>query len=317
MILFQKHEFVFIADVRMMYRQILIHPDQRDLQIMVWKESPDQPTKAYQMNTITYGTTSAPYLAARTLNQLADDENDTFPDVSFIVQFDCYMDDILTVSNSLENTKELQTQLVQLLGRRGFADASTAAYGAAIYLQYPSSESKSTYMLYSKSCVAPINPVTIPRLELCAALLLSQMTQRVIKALNLTISAVVLYSDSTIVLAWMKKPPQEFKTFVYHRVTAIQELAKDFVWRHVQSEENMADFISRGVTPDSLQSENLWWNGPSFLRNGIENLELSMPDTIKDNDFICEFKQSEKYALLTNSGCDSDFNDLSQIVIII
>ncbi|GBO34381.1 hypothetical protein AVEN_174602-1 [Araneus ventricosus] len=454
MIRFRKHEFVFTADVRMMYRQILIHPDQRDLQRIVWKEGPDQPTKAYQLNTITYGTTSAPYLATRTLNQLAIDEKDTFPDASIIVQSDCYMDDILTGSNSLENTKELQTQLVQLLGRggmtlhkwcsnnesllnsiqnsgdyqfnnptemkpvktlgvlwkpnsdcfsfkvsisqqhsytkrsilsdisriydplgligpvvskakifmqrlwllkvgwdeplpedvtrawiafvsllpcieqleiprhfpsdntviiHGFADASTAAYGAAIYVQCPSSESKSTYLLCSKSRVAPIKPVTIPRLELCAALLLSQLTQRVIKALNLTISAVLLYSDSTIVLAWMKKPPQELKTFVCHRVTAIQELSKDFHWRHVLSEENPADFISRGVTPDSLQFKNLWWNGPSFLRNGIEIQELSESDPITDNDFICELKQSEKCSLLTNSECDSVFSQLISI----
>ncbi|GBM12575.1 hypothetical protein AVEN_78349-1 [Araneus ventricosus] len=454
MIRFRKHEFVFTADVRMMYRQILIHPDQRDLQRIVWKEGPDQPTKDYQLNTITYGTTSAPYLATRTLNQLAIDEKDTFPDASIIVQSDCYMDDILTGSNSLENTKELQTQLVQLLGRggmtlhkwcsnnesllnsiqnsgdyqfnnpaemkpvktlgvlwkpnsdcfsfkvtisqqhsytkrsilsdisriydplgligpvvskakifmqrlwllkvgwdeplpedvtrawiafvsllpcieqleiprhfpsdntviiHGFADASTAAYGAAIYVQCPSSESKSTYLLCSKSHVAPIKPVTIPRLELCAALLLSQLTQRVIKALNLTISAVLLYSDSTIVLAWMKKPPQELKTFVCHRVTAIQELTKDFHWRHVPSEENPADFISRGVTPDSLQLKNLWWNGPSFLRNGIEIKELSESDPITDNDFICELKQSEKCSLLTNSECDSVFSQLISI----
>ncbi|GBN61638.1 hypothetical protein AVEN_12390-1 [Araneus ventricosus] len=64
----RKHEFVFTADIRMMCRQILIHPDQRDLQRIVWKESPDQPTKAYQLKTITFGTTSAYYLSTRTLN---------------------------------------------------------------------------------------------------------------------------------------------------------------------------------------------------------------------------------------------------------
>ncbi|GBN71991.1 hypothetical protein AVEN_259445-1 [Araneus ventricosus] len=119
MIRFRKHEFVITADVRMMYRQILIHPDERDLQRIMWKEGPDQPSKAYQLNTITYSTTSAPYLATRTLNQLVVDEKDTFLDASIIVQSDCYMDDILTVSNPFENTKELQTQLVQLLGRGG------------------------------------------------------------------------------------------------------------------------------------------------------------------------------------------------------
>ncbi|GBN89823.1 hypothetical protein AVEN_198221-1 [Araneus ventricosus] len=119
MLRFRKHEFVFTADICMMYRQILIHPDQRVLKRIVWKEGPDQPSKTYQLNTITYGTTSAPYLATRTLYQLEGDEKDTFPDASIIVHSDCYMDDILTGSISSENIKELQTQLVQLLGRGG------------------------------------------------------------------------------------------------------------------------------------------------------------------------------------------------------
>ncbi|GBN14377.1 hypothetical protein AVEN_247457-1 [Araneus ventricosus] len=96
-----------------MDRQILIHPDQREFQRIVWEESPDQPTEAYQLNTITYVTTSAPYLDTGTWNQLAGDKKNTFPHASIIVQSDCYMDDILTGLNFLENTKELQTQLVQ------------------------------------------------------------------------------------------------------------------------------------------------------------------------------------------------------------
>ncbi|GBN17462.1 hypothetical protein AVEN_143814-1 [Araneus ventricosus] len=114
----------------------------------------------------------------------------------------------------------------------GFADTSTAAYGAAIYVQSPSSESKSTCLLCSKSRVAPIKPVTIPRLEFCAALFLSQLTQRVIKVLNFTISDTLFR--------------------FYHCVSL--ELTKDFIWRHVPSKENSADFISRGGIPDSLQS---------------------------------------------------------------
>ncbi|GFU87457.1 integrase catalytic domain-containing protein [Trichonephila clavipes] len=75
---FRKHEYAFSADIKKMYRQILVDPNQRDLQRIMWKTSADAPVKTYKLATVTYGTVSAPFLATRTLRALADEEKRNF-----------------------------------------------------------------------------------------------------------------------------------------------------------------------------------------------------------------------------------------------
>ncbi|GFQ85816.1 integrase catalytic domain-containing protein [Trichonephila clavata] len=107
--------------------------------------------------------------------------------------------------------------------------ASSKAYGAVVYMQTVSiTEESNCQLLCSKSRVAPTKLVTIPRLELCACLLLSKLTRRVISALKMQIESVQLSSDSTIALAWINTPPNLLKTFVGNRVSQIQKLSKDF-----------------------------------------------------------------------------------------
>lgn len=70
------HRFVMKADVEKMFRQIIVHPDDRNLQQIVWRRNECEPLKIYRLNTVTYGTSCAPYLSTHVLNQLADDEGD-------------------------------------------------------------------------------------------------------------------------------------------------------------------------------------------------------------------------------------------------
>ncbi|GFV95916.1 integrase catalytic domain-containing protein [Trichonephila clavipes] len=79
MIKFREHPYAFTADVKMMYRMILIHESQQPLLKTLWKESPEDPVKTFEMKTVTYGTVSAPFLATRTLLQLSRDEEKNFP----------------------------------------------------------------------------------------------------------------------------------------------------------------------------------------------------------------------------------------------
>ncbi|GFX38454.1 integrase catalytic domain-containing protein [Trichonephila clavipes] len=116
---FRKHEYAFSADIKKMYRQILVDPNQRDLQRILWKSSADAPVKTYKLATVTYGTVSAPFLATRTLKALADEEKAEFPDADVICN-ESYMDDILSGESILEGAKKLQTRLSQLLLRGGF-----------------------------------------------------------------------------------------------------------------------------------------------------------------------------------------------------
>ncbi|XP_065083392.1 uncharacterized protein LOC135705547 [Ochlerotatus camptorhynchus] len=114
------HRFVMKADVEKMYRQALVHPDDRLLQQIAWRRKDSEPLKTYCLNTVTYGTSCAPYLATRVLNQLADDEGHDFPLVASIVKKDFYVDDVLTGADNIETLVDTSTQLDDLLKRGGF-----------------------------------------------------------------------------------------------------------------------------------------------------------------------------------------------------
>jgi len=72
-------------------------------------------------------------------------------------------------------------------------------------------------------------------------------------------------TDSSIVLTWIQGPPNRWKTFVGNRVATIQEETASATWRHVPSQSNPADFISRAVEPTTLSKSTLWWKGLQWL----------------------------------------------------
>ncbi|XP_030748228.1 uncharacterized protein LOC115876558 [Sitophilus oryzae] len=134
----------------------------------------------------------------------------------------------------------------------GFSDASQKAYGACVYIRasYPN-EKVSCFLITSKSRVAPIREITIPRLELCGAHLLSTLITKVRSVLieRLSFDSVNLWTDSEIVLAWLHSYPSRFQVFVSNRISQIQTLTQDCKWRYVSSKENPADLLSRGISP--------------------------------------------------------------------
>lgn len=129
----------------------------------------------------------------------------------------------------------------------GFCDASNNGYGACIYIR-----SRGKYhdtlvrLLCARSRVAPLKTITIPRLELCGALLLAHLYHEASSTLKIIPNKIILWCDSTIVLHWIKTSSHLLKTFVANRVIEIQRLTNAEVWRHVKSEDNPADALSRG-----------------------------------------------------------------------
>ena len=87
--------YVFTADIVKMFRQILVHPEDRRWQQILWRDSPDTAIKVYQLCTVTYGTACAPQLATKVLRQLADDEGARFPKGANVLRAHMYVDDAL------------------------------------------------------------------------------------------------------------------------------------------------------------------------------------------------------------------------------
>ncbi|GFV96322.1 integrase catalytic domain-containing protein [Trichonephila clavipes] len=148
----------------------------------------------------------------------------------------------------------------------GFADASSLAYAAAIYCRQKHNGEIKVQLLVSKTKVAPVKQVSIPRLELCGAHLLSKLFKSVLRTLKYYTFDVFAWTDSKIVLSWLSGHPRQWKTFVANRTSEIIEVLPTKHWRHVPSKENPADIASRGIDPKCLPDCKLWWQGPPWLR---------------------------------------------------
>ncbi|XP_041769560.1 uncharacterized protein LOC121592219 [Anopheles merus] len=103
-----------------MYRQIVLHPDDRRLVRIFFRFSPQSPIELYELNTVTYGLSPSSFLATRTLLQLAEDEGADFPLASPALRHNFYVDDFIGGANSVSEARELRQQLSELLSKGGF-----------------------------------------------------------------------------------------------------------------------------------------------------------------------------------------------------
>lgn len=404
---FRTHKYVLSGDIEKMYRQILVHDEDRSLQLVLWRDDESLPLRTLRLNTVTYGFSSASFLSTRCLWQLGEESDDS--KVKDVIQKDFYVDDMLTGAQTEVELRYIQRSVAEALMKGGFhlrkyrsnlpleldcsddnkdslvisnatstlgigwfptsdeiyfpieplsaddvitkrsilsstfkifdplgllslctikpkmllqelwaevrlgwddpvpekirsdwlkfteglenisqlridrnvliddpinvemhcfCDSSQKAYGACIYLKSTNEQGDSKVsLLCAKSRVAPINPTTIPRLELCAALLGAQLASVVTKALRFNIDRHVYWSDSKVVLSWLNTT-KAMKTFVANRVGTIKELSDPSAWRYVPTSLNPADLVSRGIDPQQLPDSAVWWEGPNFLLHG-------------------------------------------------
>ena len=149
-----------------------------------------------------------------------------------------------------------------------------------------------TTLLCSKTRVAPLKALTIPRLELLSARILSVLVDTVRDALSsqLKIDCVRYWVDSKTALYWIFNYG-EWKQWVQFRVREILRLSKKEEWGHVRGKENPADLDSRGVTASQLENNELWWNGPQCLRKSKDSWPTGL--TLEDSE---EVKREKKKA---------------------
>lgn len=405
---FRSHRLVLIADIKKMYRQIEMTAEDLKYQKIFWRFKPDEPIKEYVLLTVTYGMKSSPFLAVRTMLQIAEDYEHKYPRAAQATKWERYMDDYMTGTDDEEQLIELYTQLntmlmegqfelskwktnchklaeqiradtaehtielndtatsvlglkwlpgsdcftfevrniwaentkptkrnilaaiariydpcgflapviivaktfMQELWKRkldwdqdlstdhqelvtrwnkyfkglqalnevkiprwcgstisstislyGFADASELGYGAVLYVHCSIGNEQQMTLLTSKTRVAPLKPLTIPRMELCAAVLLAKLKEKVQQQCSFLNVPCFLHSDSMITLAWIKTNPSALKQYVASRVVAINELTSHAEWSYVRSKSNPADICSRGMPASDLIKCELWWRG--------------------------------------------------------
>ena len=152
-----------------------------------------------------------------------------------------------------------------------FSDASNLGYGQCSYLQFQSNEDEiHCSFVMGKSRVSPIKPITIPRLELTAAVVSVKVASMLKKELDLKISEEVYWTDSQVVLGYLANKNKQFHTFVANRIQTVHELSDISQWRYVPSKDNVADLASRGVSASKFSSDSEWLTGPKFLWSKIE-----------------------------------------------
>lgn len=420
----------FVADVEKMYRQVLVTKEDADYQRILWRHHSTETIKDYRLLRVTFGTASAPYLAVKTLQQLAENECRDNPIAAETIKNDFFMDDLMsgqdTIEQAIEVAKDINHVLqgggfklqkwasnsskfleqfeaehhskqvkidmklhgtVRTLGLswnmgddtihyhldyalmtgvvtkrkiladihrlfdplgwlapaivpakiliqnlwlkqsawddevdpetekewisirkslshlkvvklqrwlqstsdsmrnasvHGFCDASNKAYGAVAYLRVLGEDNQyKTTIIAAKSRVVPVKPMSLPRIELCGAVLLSKLLKQISEAMRIPANQIFSWTDSTIVLSWLQGDPTRWQTFVRNRVVTIIDNI-GYKWFHVLSKENPADVVSRGMLLSDLKNCRLWWEGPEWLKeNKILFTSISTPTDLE------------------------------------
>lgn len=156
-----------------------------------------------------------------------------------------------------ENKKEIQLHT--------FTDASEIAFAAVCYLRIEDENGVRCTLVSAKTKVAPTKPMSIPRLELQAAVLGSRLAETVVKGHNIEISRRYFWSDSQTVLKWLESNARKYHPFVALRIGELQESTEIQEWRYVPSKINRADLATKWKCKTNFKIDEAWFHGPEFL----------------------------------------------------
>lgn len=205
----------------------------------------------------------------------------------------------------------------------GFSDASQKAYAAVVYVKTIFEGKIKVTLLSSKTKVAPIKQISLPRLELMAAVMLANLVHHIKSTLMIPSASFHYWTDSQITLAWIKDEPQKRVAFVSNRIVEIQNLSNVTDWNYVSTKYNPADLGTRGINPVDLVESQLWWHGPRFLceissdnyQPADNCIEMPPEENIKSNKKQCErntvlesFLSARRLTLLETSSNITQFS---------
>ncbi|XP_047541815.1 uncharacterized protein LOC125074530 [Vanessa atalanta] len=450
----RQYKICLVADVVKMYRQVLVNREDTPFQRILWRDSPEKELQEFELLTVTFGTACAPYLAVRSMQELAYKECQNKPVIAKIILNDFYMDDVMTGADNLEDAYKIYKELTEVLAKGGFplqkwksnskeilakiwkakgntdeelrikvddttkilgltwdprgdffrysvdlapqeepvtkrriisdisrlfdplgwlapciiaakiliqklwlagigwdeqvptnlinewityrknltalqnikiprwihtsnkyqrelygfSDASKVAYAAVVYLRVVDDVGNVYVSLVTaKTKVAPIKQVSIPRLELCGAVLLAKLMVEVAEVMKVERSQLHAFTDSEVVLAWLNNHPSRWKTFVANRVSEILQILDTHHWSHVATKKNPADLASRGISPVELSEMVIWFEGPEFLKNKVIICT-------KPKDLVTNLEQVKVHTAVVNTELWERFSSFSKLV---
>ena len=201
--------------------------------------------------------------------QLNYDWDDEVPD-DLLHRWKQWKDDLGSISQVRIPRHMFQNEAGVKVELHAFCDASEKAFCAVCYFRWQGQDGVKTSFVMARVRVAPVKTLTIPRLELQAAVLATRMVTTVLNETRTQVQKVIYWSDSQTALAWIKSEQGRFNTFVNNRTAEIRDVSRPDQWRYVPSALNAADAGSRGQTLEEVQSRQ-WLCGPSFLREDEED----------------------------------------------
>ena len=145
----------------------------------------------------------------------------------------------------------------------GFCDSSGEAYAACIYILSQCFHGVTVNLVTSKRELVPSKPQTIPRLELLSSLLLSKLLVSVLDVISqvITASSIFCWSESMVVLWWIKQVEKRCNMWVQNRVNVIRVNSSSHIWFHIRSPSNPVDISTHSISLAHLDLLH-WFHGP-------------------------------------------------------
>ena len=185
-----------------------------------------------------------------------------------------------------------------------FSDASIKGYAAVSYWNSKiDGKGVGSRLIASKSRVAPLTSLSVPRLELLAVDLGVSLAERITKSLGIQMSKVKFWTDSNDVLGWLRNRTRIFKPFVAHRIGKIHELTDVSQWNFISSTSNPADAVSRGQNVQEFLNNEVWLKGPEFLNTYTENQDCEILEKTSGKFNSCQ----ESTTIFFNAGIGPDW----------
>ena len=176
-----------------------------------------------------------------------------------------------------------------------FSDASTVGYGACSYLRcsYSDGSIESNFVM-GKSRVTPLKTMSMPRLELVAAVLGAKLSNKICDELDLHVNRVYYWTDASVVLRYIHNTSSRFEIFVSNRLNVLHALTSVKQWRYLPGKLNPADIASRGLQPCQVREAELWLKGPKYLLSADcsewpeqpDFVDKKLPD-VSRNEVLC------------------------------